>query len=61
MTIIHRRDKFRASKVLYNRVLNISTIQLLTNYTVAEWTSASSSSQSHPLLGGAILKNTITG
>ena len=58
VTIIHRRETFRASKVLYQRATLSPKIQIMTNLTVEEWLPNSSSATT---LGGAVLRNTVTG
>ena len=37
VTIVHRRDTFRASKVMLNRALNNAKIRVLRNAIVEEW------------------------
>ncbi|HYC79422.1 MAG TPA: thioredoxin-disulfide reductase [Candidatus Binatia bacterium] len=54
VTIIHRRDQFRASKIMQDRVLNNPKISVMYNTTVEEFTGEEK-------LGGVKLKDVNTG
>jgi thioredoxin reductase (NADPH) len=56
VTIVHRREKFRASKIMLDRARAQENIELLTPYTVKEFVPGSSGA-----LGHAVLANTETG
>ncbi len=56
VTIVHRRDEFRASKIMLERALAQENIEFLTPYTVTEFVAGSSGA-----LGHALLKNVETG
>ena len=55
VTLIHRREKFRASKVMLNRVMNNEKIIIRTNTVVTDWKGEDG------ILKGAIIKDSITG
>lgn len=62
VTIIHRRDTFRASKVLAQRVIEHPSIKIKWNTTVEEVLGeASANDPSKQLVTGAILKDVTTG
>lgn len=52
--IIHRRDEFRASKIMQNRALSNPKIEVIWNSTVVE-------AYGEKLLGGLKVKNVVTG
>jgi len=51
VTLVHRRDSFKASKVMLNRALSNSKVRMLTNREVCEWKGVDG------VLSGAILRN----
>lgn len=55
VTLVHRRDVFRASKVMYDRVLNNPKIEILTFKQVKKWLSDENG------LTGAVLEDTQSG
>jgi thioredoxin reductase (NADPH) len=55
--IIHRRDEFRASKIMQNRALNNSKIKVLWNSAVEE----AYAEEGKPVLGGLKVKNVVSG
>ena len=55
VTLIHRRDVFRASKVMYDRALNHPKIEILTFKQVKKWLSDENG------LTGAVLEDTQSG
>eukprot|EP00602_Paraphysomonas_sp_CaronLab_P012578 CAMPEP_0185040694 /NCGR_PEP_ID=MMETSP1103-20130426/39044_1 /TAXON_ID=36769 /ORGANISM="Paraphysomonas bandaiensis, Strain Caron Lab Isolate" /LENGTH=285 /DNA_ID=CAMNT_0027580087 /DNA_START=218 /DNA_END=1078 /DNA_ORIENTATION=+ len=58
VTIVHRREGFRSSRVLLSRAKNTENIRFLVNHTIQEWFA----SENDPTqLGGAIVRHTITG
>jgi len=56
VTIVHRRDEFRASKIMLERARAQENIEFLTPYTVKEFVAGDSGA-----LGHALLKNVETG
>jgi thioredoxin reductase (NADPH) len=56
VTIVHRREEFRASKIMLERARAQENIEFLTPYTVTEFVAGSSGA-----LGHALLKNVETG
>jgi len=56
VTIVHRRDEFRASQIMFDRAKAIDNIELLTPYVVEEFLPAEGG-----LLGSARVRNTETG
>jgi thioredoxin reductase (NADPH) len=56
VTVVHRREEFRASKIMLERARAIENIELLTPYTVQEFHAGENGS-----LGHATLRNTATG
>src|SRR5271169_3162660 len=56
VTIVHRRDEFRASKIMLDRARAQENIELLTPYTVKEFVAGENGA-----LGHALLTNTETG
>ena len=56
VTVVHRRDEFRASKIMLERARAAENIEFLTPYTVDEFVSDESG-----VLGHALLRNTETG
>ena len=56
VTIVNRRDEFRASKIMLERARGTENIEFLTPYVVEEFHPAD-----HGALGHAILRNTETG
>jgi thioredoxin reductase (NADPH) len=56
VTVVHRREEFRASRIMLDRARAIENIELLTPYVVEELSPAESGA-----LGGAHLRNTATG
>jgi thioredoxin reductase (NADPH) len=56
VTVVHRRDEFRASKIMLDRARAQDNIELLTPYTVKELVAAD-----HGALGHATLVNAVTG
>ena len=56
VTIVHRRDEFRASKIMLDRARETENIELLTPYTVDEFLPGEGG-----MLGSARLRNTETG
>jgi len=56
VTIVHRRDEFRASQIMLDRAKAIDNIELLTPYVVEEFLPAEGG-----LLGSARVRNTETG
>ena len=56
VTIVHRRDEFRASQIMFDRAKAIENIELLTPYVVEEFLPGENGA-----LGSARLRNTETG
>ena len=56
VTIVHRRDEFRASQIMFDRAKAIENIELLTPYVVEEFLPAE-----HGRLGSARVRNIETG
>jgi thioredoxin reductase (NADPH) len=56
VTIVHRRDEFRASKIMFDRARETENIELLTPYTVDEFLPGEGG-----MLGSARVRNTETG
>jgi thioredoxin reductase (NADPH) len=56
VTIVHRRDEFRASQIMFDRARETDNIELLTPYVVEEFLPGDDG-----LLGSARLRNTETG
>jgi thioredoxin reductase (NADPH) len=56
VTVVHRRDEFRASKIMLERARAQDNIEFLTPYTVRELVAAD-----HGALGHATLVNAVTG
>jgi len=56
VVIVHRRDEFRASKIMLERARAIENIEFLTPYTVERFQADESG-----VLGNAVLRNTETG
>src|SRR5688572_23792132 len=56
VTIVHRRDEFRASRIMLERARSTENIELLTPYTVEEFLPGEGG-----MLGSARLRNTETG
>ena len=56
VTIVHRRDEFRASRIMFDRARAVENIELLTPYVVEELLPAENGA-----LGTARLRNTATG
>jgi thioredoxin reductase (NADPH) len=56
VTVVHRRDEFRASKIMLERARSIDNIELLTPYTVTAFVPGEGGA-----LGRAVLRNTNTG
>jgi thioredoxin reductase (NADPH) len=56
VTVVHRRDEFRASRIMLDRARAVENIEFLTPYVVEELLPAESGS-----LGTAQLRNTVTG
>ncbi|HWS92538.1 MAG TPA: thioredoxin-disulfide reductase [Mycobacterium sp.] len=54
VTLVHRRDEFRASKIMLNRARNNDKIKIITNHTVA-------AVEGDTTVTGLRLRNTITG
>lgn len=54
--LIHRRNEFRASKIMIDKVMKNSKIQIKTPYIVSEWLV-----ENDVIFDGAIIKNTETG
>lgn len=57
VTLIHRRDSFRASKAMLNRAISNSKIRILTNKRVSQWIG----DMSIGFLTGAQLTDTVSG
>ena len=55
VTVVHRRDRFKASKVMLDRVMNNDKIKMLTNKYIHSWEGEMG------VLSGAVLKDTNTG
>src|SRR5918996_1809247 len=56
VTIVHRRDEFRASQIMFDRAKAVENIELLTPYVVEEFLPGEAG-----LLGSARVRNTETG
>jgi thioredoxin reductase (NADPH) len=56
VTVVHRRDEFRASQIMVDRARSQDNIEFLTPYTVEELVAAD-----HGALGHATLVNAVTG
>jgi thioredoxin reductase (NADPH) len=56
VTIVHRRDEFRASKIMLERARNTENIEFLTPYVVEEFVSGDDG-----VLANARLRNTVSG
>ena len=56
VTVVHRREEFRASRIMFDRARAVENIELLTPYVVEQLFPAESGA-----LGGALLRNTATG
>jgi len=56
VTIVHRRDEFRASQIMFDRARAVDNIELLTPYVVEEFLPGDGG-----LLGSARVRNTETG
>ena len=56
VTIVHRRDEFRASQIMFDRAKAVENIELLTPYVVEEFLTGEGG-----MLGSARLRNTVTG
>src|SRR5215207_10709178 len=56
VTIVHRRDEFRASKIMFDRARDTENIELLTPYAVEEFLPGEAG-----MLGSARLRSTETG
>lgn len=59
VTIVHRRDEFKASKIMLNRAQKNPKINFLTNYVVKEVLGEQNNGRK--VMNGAILQNTIDG
>ena len=57
VTVVHRRDEFRASRIMLDRARAVENIELLTPYVVEQLFPA----ESGGALGSALLRNTATG
>jgi thioredoxin reductase (NADPH) len=56
VTVVHRREEFRASRIMLDRARAVENIELLTPYVVEQLLPGESGG-----LGGALLRNTATG
>jgi thioredoxin reductase (NADPH) len=56
VTLIHRRDSFRASKIMQDRVLANEKVEVLWNSKIVEYVS-----EDGQVISGAILEDTVTG
>ena len=56
VTVVHRREEFRASRIMLDRARAVENIELLTPYVVEELSAGEGGA-----LGGARLRNTTTG
>ncbi len=60
VTIVHRRDAFRASKIMLDRAKENPKLKWSTNQEIIEVLGATND-QGHKIVTGAILRNTVTG
>jgi thioredoxin reductase (NADPH) len=60
VTIVHRRDDFRASKIMFDRAKGNEKIHWRTNQEIIE-VLGSTNDKGHKIVTGAILRNTVTG
>src|ERR1700733_4591404 len=56
VTVVHRRDEFRASRIMLDRARAVQNIEFLTPYVVEELLPGEGGA-----LGAALLRNTATG
>ncbi|MDM7851053.1 thioredoxin-disulfide reductase [Pseudochrobactrum kiredjianiae] len=61
VTVVHRRDSFRAEKILQERLLSRENVKVIWNHAVEEITGNPATPPMGPLVTGARLKDTLSG
>ncbi len=61
VTVVHRRDSFRAEKILQERLLSRENVKVIWNHAVEEITGNPATPPMGPLVTGARLKDTVSG
>ena len=61
VTVVHRRDSFRAEKILQERLLSRENVKVIWNHAVEEITGNPATPPMGPLVTGACLKDTVSG
>lgn len=61
VTVVHRRDSFRAEKILQERLLSRENVKVIWNHAVEEITGNPATPPMGPVVTGARLKDTVSG
>lgn len=61
VTVVHRRDSFRAEKILQERLLSRENVKVIWNHAVEEITGNPATPPMGPIVTGARLKDTVSG
>ncbi|UCA44789.1 thioredoxin-disulfide reductase [Pseudochrobactrum sp. XF203] len=61
VTVVHRRDSFRAEKILQERLLKRENVKIIWNHAVEEITGSPANPPMGPVVTGARLKDTVSG